>query len=220
MYAIWTMTARPAVSFPIPSRDCKPSSPRLATGSRCACCSMPTSTKQGLQSPRSDLRTVDNLTVVSQAEGLDAGAVKPTIDARGWLILLSTADKAKPQSAFKRIYGAGNVRLLKLPSSALAGRSHLLHHPLHPLRMRMQIPRLRAEIGVPQDRRQRGDVSLVLHQEARRQAMLQSVRGQAELDPRSPRGIGDHPPHIAGLECAMGSTEEQKITGYIRSHGR
>ena len=78
-------------------------------------------------------------------------------------------------------------RLLKLPSSALAGRSHLLHHPLHPLHMRMQIPRLRAEIGVPQDRRQRGDVSLVLHQEARRQAMPQSVRGQAELDPRSPR---------------------------------
>ena len=45
-------------------------------------------------------------------------------------------------------------------------------------------------------------------------------RGQAELDPRSPSDIGDHPPHIAGLECAMGSTEEQKISGYIRSHGR
>jgi hypothetical protein len=34
-------------------------------------------------------------------------AVKPTIDAGGRLILLSTADKAKPQSAFERICGAG-----------------------------------------------------------------------------------------------------------------
>jgi len=156
----------------------------------------------------------------SGADNLDAllAAVKPTIDAGGRLTLLSTADKSKPQSACKQICGAGNVRLLRLPSSASAGRSHLLHHPLHPLRMRMQIPRLRADIGVPQDRRQRGDVSLVLHQEVRRQAMPQSVRGHAELDPHSPRGLGDHPLHIAGLECAMGSTEAQKLTGYIRSH--
>ena len=43
------------------------------------------------------------------ADNLDAllAAVKPTIDAGGRLILLSTADKSKPQSAFKRIYGAG-----------------------------------------------------------------------------------------------------------------
>ena len=43
------------------------------------------------------------------ADNLDGllAAVKPTIDAGGRLILLSTADKSKPQSAFKRIYGAG-----------------------------------------------------------------------------------------------------------------
>ena len=56
----------------------------------------------------------------SGADNLDAllAAVKPTIDAGCRLILLSTADKSKLQSAFKRIYGAGNVRLLRLPSSA------------------------------------------------------------------------------------------------------
>jgi hypothetical protein len=33
-------------------------------------------------------------------------AVKPTVDAGGWLILLSTADKGEPGSTFKRIYEA------------------------------------------------------------------------------------------------------------------
>jgi hypothetical protein len=33
-------------------------------------------------------------------------AVKPTVDAGGWLILLSTADKGEPGSTFKRIYQA------------------------------------------------------------------------------------------------------------------
>ena len=43
-------------------------------------------------------------------------------------------------------------------------------------------------------------------------------RGHAELDSRSPSDLGDHPLHIAGLESAMGSTGEQKITCYTRSH--
>ena len=53
-------------------------------------------------------------------DNLDALARRGEADDRrgGRLILLSTADKSKPQSAFKRIYGAGNVRLLRLPSSA------------------------------------------------------------------------------------------------------
>jgi hypothetical protein len=38
----------------------------------------------------------------------------------------------------------------------------------------------------------------------RRQAMPQSVRGHAELDPRSPRGLGDHPLHIAGARVRDG----------------
>ena len=64
-----------------------------------------------------------SLVVVDEADfadNLDAllAAVNPTIDEGCRLTLLSTADKSKPQSAFKRIYGAGNVRLLRLPSSA------------------------------------------------------------------------------------------------------
>jgi hypothetical protein len=38
-------------------------------------------------------------------------AVKPTIDAGGRMVLLSRADKAKPQSPFKRIYLAARQRL-------------------------------------------------------------------------------------------------------------
>ena len=66
----------------------------------------------------------------SGADNLDAllAAVKPTIDAGGRLILLSTADKSKPQSAFKRIYGAGKrgesgYRAIFLPWTARPGRS-------------------------------------------------------------------------------------------------
>ena len=55
-------------------------------------------------------------------------AVKPTIDAGGRLILVSTADKAKPQSAFKRIYGAAcgaenGYKSIFLSWSARPGRS-------------------------------------------------------------------------------------------------
>ena len=66
----------------------------------------------------------------SGADNLDGllAAVKPTIDAGGRLILLSTADKAKPQSAFKRIYGAGKrgengYKAIFLSWSARPGRS-------------------------------------------------------------------------------------------------
>lgn len=43
------------------------------------------------------------------APDLDAllGAVKPTIDAGGRLVLLSTVDKSRPESAFKRVYWSG-----------------------------------------------------------------------------------------------------------------
>ena len=74
-----------------------------------------------------------SLVVVDEADfadNLDAllAAVKPTIDAGGRLILLSTADKSKPQSAFKRIYGAGKrgengYRAIFLPWTARPGRS-------------------------------------------------------------------------------------------------
>ena len=53
-----------------------------------------------------------SLVVVAEADFADnldllLAAVKPTIDAGGRLILLSTADKSKPQRTFKSIYGAG-----------------------------------------------------------------------------------------------------------------
>ena len=74
-----------------------------------------------------------SLVVVDEADFADnldtlLAAVKPTIDAGGRLILLSTADKSKPQSAFKRIYGAGKrgengYRAVFLPWSARPGRS-------------------------------------------------------------------------------------------------
>lgn len=52
-----------------------------------------------------------NLAIVDEADyagDLDAllNAVKPTVDAGGQLILLSTVDKKRPESAFKRIYRA------------------------------------------------------------------------------------------------------------------
>ena len=74
-----------------------------------------------------------SLVVVDEADFADnldtlLAAVKPTIDAGGRLILLSTADKAKPQSAFKRIYGAGKraengYKSIFLSWSARPGRS-------------------------------------------------------------------------------------------------
>jgi hypothetical protein len=61
--------------------------------------------------------------------------------------------------------------------------SQILYHLPHPLRIRIQIPRRRADVGVPQDRRQRGDVAMILREEARREAVAQRVRRHRELDP-------------------------------------
>lgn len=73
------------------------------------------------------------LAVVDEADfsdDLDAllNAVKPTIDAGGRLILVSTADKSKPESAFKRIYRgavaqANGYRPVFLPWSARPHRT-------------------------------------------------------------------------------------------------
>jgi hypothetical protein len=38
-------------------------------------------------------------------------SVKPTIDAGGWLVLLSRVDKSKPNSSFKKIYRAAKAKL-------------------------------------------------------------------------------------------------------------
>lgn len=72
------------------------------------------------------------LAIVDEADfapdlGALLNAVKPTIDAGGRLILLSTADKSRPESEFKRLYwaakaGAGGWSALFLPWSARPGR--------------------------------------------------------------------------------------------------
>jgi hypothetical protein len=49
------------------------------------------------------LAIVDEADLVPDLDGL-LRAVKPTIDARGRLLLISRADKSKPESSFKRIY--------------------------------------------------------------------------------------------------------------------
>ncbi len=74
-----------------------------------------------------------SLAIVDEADfapNLDAllSAVKPTIDAGGRLVLLSTADKSAPESAFKRVYkgavaGESGWAPVFLPWSARPGRS-------------------------------------------------------------------------------------------------
>ncbi len=73
---------------------------RLSNGS--AALAFPTT---GGRSYTATLAIVDEADFAPDLQDL-LNAVKPTIDAGGRLILLSTADKAKPQSVFKRIYRA------------------------------------------------------------------------------------------------------------------
>jgi hypothetical protein len=69
---------------------------------------------------------------------LEAGAVKPTIDAGGRMILLSRSDKSKPNSPFKRIYLAarqqlnGWLALLGISSGACWWRTLAPRRPLAP----------------------------------------------------------------------------------------
>jgi hypothetical protein len=73
------------------------------------------------------------LAIVDEADfapdlGVLLSAVKPTIDAGGRLVLLSTADKGAPESAFKRVYrgavaGANDWAPVFLPWSARPDRS-------------------------------------------------------------------------------------------------
>ena len=92
---------RPATWPPIRTRGCRPTSPQRAAAPRCACCSTPTSTTRTSTSPRSNLRTVEYLTAVAQAEGLDLQARRrnPTgqgihnkmvlaqIGGQGWVVV-------------------------------------------------------------------------------------------------------------------------------------
>ncbi len=77
---------------------------RLANGS--AALAFPTT---GGRSYTATLALVDE---ADHTDNLDAllNAVKPTIDAGGRLILLSTANKSQPESAFKRIYRGAVAR--------------------------------------------------------------------------------------------------------------
>jgi hypothetical protein len=73
----------------------------LSNGSRFL--ALPTT---GGDSYTASLAIVDEADLVPDLDHL-MGAVKPTIDAGGRMILLSRPDKGKPQSPFKRIYKAG-----------------------------------------------------------------------------------------------------------------
>jgi hypothetical protein len=95
---------------------------RMSNGS--AALAFPTT---GGRSYTATLAVVDEADFVPDLDFL-LNAVKPTIDAGGRLVLVSTADKSQPESAFKRLYwvgkaGASGWRSLFLPWSARPGRS-------------------------------------------------------------------------------------------------
>ena len=71
---------------------------RLSNGS--AAKAFPTT---GGRSYTASMALVDEADFVPDLDGL-LNAVKPTVDAGGKLVLLSTADKSQPESAFKRVY--------------------------------------------------------------------------------------------------------------------
>lgn len=73
----------------------------LSNGSRAT--AFPTT---GGRSYSGTLAIVDEADYVENLDRLLA-AVKPTVDAGGRLLLISTTDKAKPESVFKKIYRAG-----------------------------------------------------------------------------------------------------------------
>lgn len=101
---------------------------RLSNGS--AALAFPTT---GGRSYTASIAIVDEADHVSGGAGSDdldqlLNAVKPTIDAGGRLILLSTVDKARPESAFKRIYraaaeGRNGYQAIFLPWRARPGRT-------------------------------------------------------------------------------------------------
>ena len=95
---------------------------RLSNGS--AALAFPTT---GGRSYTASLAIVDE---ADHTDDLDAllNAVKPTIDAGGRLLLLSTADKSRPESPFKRIYraavaGENAYAAIFLPWDAHPGRT-------------------------------------------------------------------------------------------------
>jgi hypothetical protein len=75
----------------------------LATGSRALC--FPTTAGD---SYTATLAIVDEADLVPDLDEL-LRAVKPTVDANGRLLLISRADKGKPESPFKRIYRAARA---------------------------------------------------------------------------------------------------------------
>ena len=95
---------------------------RLSNGS--AALAFPTT---GGRSYTASLAIVDEADFAPDLDLL-LNAVKPTIDAGGRFLLLSTADKSRPESAFKRIWraaaqGENDWRPVFLPWSARPGRT-------------------------------------------------------------------------------------------------
>ena len=69
------------------------------------------------------LAMVDEADLAPDLDKLLSG-VKPTIDAGGWLILLSRTDKTTPRSAFKAIYRAAKQRMNEWYSIFLPWHAH------------------------------------------------------------------------------------------------
>ena len=95
---------------------------RLSNGS--AALAFPTT---GGRSYTASLAIVDEADHTEDLDGL-LNAVKPTIDAGGRLVLLSTVDKSRPESPFKRIYraavaGENDYAPIFLPWDAHPGRT-------------------------------------------------------------------------------------------------
>lgn len=93
----------------------------LSNGSSAKC--FPTT---GGRSYTGSIVLVDEADFVEDLDSL-LNAVKPTVDAGGQMIMISTVDKSKPESPFKRIYRAAKRRLTEwrmvfLPWSTRPGR--------------------------------------------------------------------------------------------------
>lgn len=95
---------------------------RLSNGS--AALAFPTTGGRSYTASIAIVDEADHVGGAAAGDDLDTllNAVKPTIDGGGRLILLSTADKARPESAFKRTARPSGARTALRPSSSRSRR--------------------------------------------------------------------------------------------------
>lgn len=96
----------------------------FTNGSRAV--SLPTNAGQSYTGTLCILDEFDKLEGAKTSQDKLLAAVKPTVDASGRLVVISTAEKSKPDSTFKRIFRAGDAggyKCLFYPWSIRPGRS-------------------------------------------------------------------------------------------------